>query len=109
MIFAVLWGLGFGSRTPVLHALRGDYFGSRYFGSILGFSSFPMIIGMTATPVLVGLAFDIQGTYKWAFLFTATTAYIGAGLILFARRPVRPSRNAFEPGVGAKIEAAGAD
>jgi MFS family permease len=93
--FAVMWGVGFGSRTPVLHALRGDYFGSRYFGSILGMSSFPMIIGMTATPVLVGLAFDIQGTYKWAFLITATTCFIGAGLILFARRPIRPPRGAY--------------
>jgi len=92
VLFAVLWGVGFGTRTPVLHALRGDYFGSRYFGSILGMSSFPMIVGMTATPVLVGLAFDLQGTYRWAFLFTAITALIGSGLILFARRPVRPSR-----------------
>jgi len=54
-----------------------------------------MIIGMTATPVLVGLAFDIQGTYKWAFLITATTCFIGAGLILFARRPIRPPRGAY--------------
>jgi MFS family permease len=94
VIFAVLWGIGFGSRTPILHAMRGDYFGSRYFGSILGMSSFPMIIGMTATPVLVGLAFDIQGTYQWAFLFTATTAFVGSVSILFAIRPIRPSRNA---------------
>lgn len=90
--FAVLWGVGFGSRGPVLHALRGDYFGSRYFGSILGIASFPMILGMTATPVLVGLAFDLQGTYKWAFLTTATTAFIASGLILFVRRPARPHR-----------------
>jgi len=93
VIFAVLWGVGFGSRTPILHAMRGDYFGSRYFGSILGISSFPMIIGMTAAPVLVGLAFDLQGTYQWAFLFTATTAFIGSVSILFATRPIRPSRN----------------
>ncbi len=90
--FAILWGIGFGSRGPVLHALRGDFFGSRYFGSILGIASFPMILGMTATPVLVGLAFDLQGTYRWAFLFTAATAFIAAGLILFARRPIPPQR-----------------
>jgi MFS family permease len=104
--FAVLWGVGFGSRTPILHALRGDYFGSRYFGSILGMSSFPMIVGMTATPVLVGLAFDLQGTYRWAFLFTAATALIGSGLILFATRPVRPPRGVFDVAVGAPNESA---
>ncbi|MBT4072667.1 MAG: MFS transporter, partial [Chloroflexi bacterium] len=109
VLFAILWGVGFGSRTPVLHALRGDYFGSRYFGSILGISSFPMIVGMTATPVLVGLAFDLQGTYRWAFLFTATTAFISAGLILFAGRPVRPQRNAvpnIQPVAGASASQA---
>ncbi|MBI4219405.1 MAG: MFS transporter, partial [Chloroflexi bacterium] len=61
MLFAVLWGIGFGGRTPMLHAMRGDYFGSKAFGTILGLSSLPMAVGMTATPVLVGLAFDIQG------------------------------------------------
>ncbi len=93
VVFAVLWGVGFGSRGPILHALRGDYFGSRYFGSILGIASFPMILGMTATPVLVGLAFDLQDTYKWAFLTTSTTAFMASGLILFAKRPVRPPRH----------------
>ena len=92
VVFAVLWGVGFGSRGPILHALRADYFGSRYFGSILGIASFPMIMGMTATPVLVGLAYDLQGTYRWAFLTTAVTAFMAAGLILSARRPVRPVR-----------------
>ncbi|MCH7642124.1 MAG: MFS transporter [Chloroflexi bacterium] len=105
VLFAVLWGIGFGTRTPILHALRGDYFGSRYFGSILGISSVPMIIGMTATPVLVGLTFDMQGTYQWAFLFTAVTAFMGSGLILFARRPIRPSRGVFNPGVTAPTTA----
>ena len=93
VIFAFLWGVGFGSRGPILHALRGDYFGSRYFGSILGIASFPMILGMTATPVLVGLAFDLQDTYKWAFLTTATTAFMASILILFAKSPVRPTRH----------------
>ena len=105
VLFAVLWGIGFGTRTPILHALRGDYFGSRYFGSILGISSVPMIIGMTATPVLVGLTFDMQGTYQWAFLFTAVTAFMGSGLILFARRPIRPSRGVFNPDVTAPTTA----
>jgi MFS family permease len=93
VIFALLWGVGFGGRGPILHALRGDYFGSRYFGSILGIASFPMILGMTATPVLAGLAFDLQDTYKWVFLTTATTGFMASILVLFAKRPVRPTRH----------------
>lgn len=94
MLFAVLWGIGFGGRTPMLHAIRGDYFGTKAFGTILGLSSLTMAVGMTATPVLVGLAFDIQGTYRWAFLFVSAACGIGSVLILFATRPVHPTQRA---------------
>ena len=30
-VFAVVWGVGFGGRTPMLHAMRGEYFGRRHF------------------------------------------------------------------------------
>lgn len=92
LAFAVLWGIGFGGRTPMLHAMRGEYFGTRAFGTILGLSGLPMAVGMTAAPYLVGLAFDIQGTYRWAFLVVAAACAAGAGLILFATRPVHPSQ-----------------
>lgn len=99
MLFAVLWGIGFGGRTPMLHAMRGDYFGTRAFGTILGLSGIPMAVGMTAAPVLVGLAFDIQGTYRWAFLFVAAACGIGSVLILFATRPVHPGSRPRAPEV----------
>jgi MFS family permease len=97
LLFAVLWGIGFGGRTPMLHAMRGEYFGTRAFGTILGLSGLPMAIGMTAAPYLVGLAFDIQGTYRWAFLAVAVACVAGGGFILFATRPLHPSQ---APGPG---------
>ena len=89
--FAIVWGIGFGGRTPILHALRGDYFGSKAFGTILGLSSVMMGASMTAAPFLVGLQFDIQGTYKWSFIGLAILAWIASILILFVSRPVHPS------------------
>jgi OFA family oxalate/formate antiporter-like MFS transporter len=89
--FAVVWGIGFGGRTPILHALRGDYFGSKAFGTILGLSSVMMGVSMTAAPFLVGLQFDIQGTYKWSFVGLAILAWSASILILFVSRPVHPS------------------
>ncbi len=103
VVFALLWGVGFGTRGPILHALRGDYFGARYFGSILGISGFPMILGMAATPILVGVAFDLQDTYKWAFLTTATTTFMASILVLFAKRPVRPTRHGVPESSGSAI------
>ncbi len=90
VLFAVLWGIGFGARPPLFHAMRGDYFGGRYFASILGVSSFPMTLGMMAAPVVAGYAFDVQGTYRWVFLGVAACCLAGGFLILFATRPIHP-------------------
>jgi MFS family permease len=91
LLFAVVWGIGFGGRTPILHAMRGDYFGSKAFGTILGLSSVMMGASMSAAPFLVGLQFDIQDTYRWAFVGLAILAWSASILILFATKPVHPS------------------
>jgi len=102
LLFAVVWGIGFGGRTPILHAMRGDYFGSKAFGTILGLSSVMMGASMSAAPFLVGLQFDIQDTYRWAFVGLAVLAWCASILILFVTRPVHPSlRNKETAQVGA--------
>ncbi len=89
-VFAVVWGVGFGARTPLLHAMRGEYFGRRHFGTILGLSSFPMSIGITLAPFLMGLVHDIQHTYEWSLYGLAGTCVLASGTILFAARPIPP-------------------
>jgi MFS family permease len=94
LLFAVVWGIGFGGRTPILHALRAEYFGTKAFGTILGISSLIMGASMSTAPFLVGWQFDIQGTYRYAFFIVAGLAYMGAILILFASKPLHPSLRA---------------
>ena len=88
--FAVVWGIGFGARTPLLHAMRGEYFGRRHFGTILGLSSFPMSIGITLAPFVMGWVHDIQHTYEWSLYVLAGTCVIASFTILFAARPIPP-------------------
>ena len=92
MLFAVMWGIGFGGRTPMLHAMRGEYFGTRHFGTILGMSSFPMSVGMMIAPFIVGRVHDIQQTYQWSLLVLACACGLAAITILFATRPVAPAQ-----------------
>ena len=89
--FAIAWGIGFGGRNPILHAMRGEYFGTRAFGTILGLSGILMSVAMIVAPVTVGYLFDVQGTYRWAFLGGAVACYTGAVLILFGTKPRHPS------------------
>ena len=50
--FAVLFGIGFGGRTPLTTAIRGDYFGRASFGKILGISTVPMnVLLLVAAPM----------------------------------------------------------
>jgi len=91
LLFALLWGLGFGARIPMMHALRAEYFGPRSFATILGLEAVPMSLGMMAAPVMVGWAFDVQGSYTTAFIVLAAASLFAAFLILLAKPPVLPA------------------
>jgi MFS family permease len=85
--YAVLYGLGWGMRTPVMNALQADYFGRKSLGKIVGWlqsMSLPITI---AAPVLIGYMADVQGTYRWAFTLTALVSVPGAVLIFLATAP----------------------
>ncbi len=97
-VFAVIWGVGFGARTPILLAMRGEYFGRRHFGTIFALSSFPMSIGMMLTPVLVGWSHDAWKTYDWSLYVMAGFCVAASVTVLFATRPMGP-------GVRARFEA----
>ncbi len=90
-VFAVAWGIGFGARTPVLLAMRGDYFGRRHFATIFALTSFPMSIGMMLSPVIVGWSHDVWHTYDWSLYVLAGFCAAGSVTVLFATRPMPPN------------------
>ncbi|MCH8298658.1 MAG: MFS transporter [Chloroflexi bacterium] len=88
--FAVLFGIGFGGRTPLTTAIRGDYFGRASFGKILGISTVPMNILLLIAAPMAGFMRDELGDYNMAFLLLAGLNILGAVLFLIARRPKLP-------------------
>ena len=88
--FAVLFGIGFGGRTPLTTAIRGDYFGRASFGKILGLSTVPMNILLLVAAPMAGFMRDELGDYDLAFLLLAGLNLLGAFLFLIARRPKLP-------------------
>ena len=90
--FAVLYGIGLGGRVPLLTAIRGDYFGRKNFATILGVSQVPMNLAMMGAPIAAGYFFDTLGSYTVPFLGLSVLNYMGAGLILLARKPALPTR-----------------
>ena len=86
-LFAVLFGIGFGGRTPLTTAIRGEYFGRASFGKILGISTVPMNFLLLIAAPLAGFMRDELGDYDLAFLLLAGLNTLGAVLFLTARRP----------------------
>ena len=90
-LFTLVFGLGWGAPT-VLVALRGDYFGRRYFATIAGVQQSVVAIGTIIGPVYAGWIFDTTRSYDSAFITFIVAIVIGAVLVLFARRPKPPTR-----------------
>lgn len=99
MIYAVLYGLGYGARAPILIALRGEFFGARNFATIMGLSQPVMVIGSFVGPIAAGFAYDVQGSYRMVFTIIAAVNLIGAILVFFIKKPKIPaSRNVLGEG-----------
>lgn len=86
-LFSLLFGIGHGGRGPLLAAIRGEYFGRKSFGTILGIGSLITSLAGMGTPLALGILYDSQGTYLVGFLTMATLTFLGGFLILGAARP----------------------
>ncbi|MEX0941448.1 MAG: MFS transporter [Pseudomonadales bacterium] len=90
--FAMLHGIAWGTRGPLMVALRADYFGPSSFGTIMGFSSLIVMIGMSTGPVLAGYLADLHGNYEIGFTVLAIGAFLGSFCFLAATPPSPPRR-----------------
>ena len=90
-IFAVAFGIGFGGRTPLTTAIRGDYFGRKAFASITGLSMVPMNFCLLAAPLLTAVYHDARDSYVLPFNVLAGICFLGGVLFLLAKKPVLSS------------------
>jgi MFS family permease len=105
VVFAVLHGLAWGTRGPLMAAIRADYFGSTSFGMISGISSMVVMVGMIAGPLVAGILADRTGSYVAGFTVLAVMAALGSIFFLLARRPTQPSAQRLVPAPSAAATA----
>jgi MFS family permease len=87
---AIVHGIAWGLRGPVMTAMRADYFGVGSFGTIMGWSAGFVSIGLVVGPLLVTALADGPGGYPAAFLVLAAVTGAGAIAFLVLRRPRGP-------------------
>lgn len=89
-IFVVLHGLAWGMRGPQMGALRADYFGTKSYGSILGWSSLIIVVGSIGGPLLAGALADATGDYRLGFTILGLAAIAGTVFWALASPPSAP-------------------
>ena len=105
LAFAVLHGLAWGTRGPLMQAMRADYFGTSSFGTIMGFSSLIIMTGMMTGPIFAGFMADRTGSYELGFTVLAVAAMFGSVFFMLASKP-HPPRRREEPLVAVATQAA---
>lgn len=85
--FALLNGLAWGARVPVVVSMRAEYFGSRSFGAIMGLSSLVVTFGGVIAPIAAAWAYDETQSYTLSFAILAVLAGLGSLFLLFLPKP----------------------
>jgi MFS family permease len=84
--YALLFGLGFGARGPIITAMASQLFPGRRFGVIYGILSVGNGIGGGIAPWFGGFVHDLTGSYRIAFLVAVGFCVIGSICFALARR-----------------------
>jgi MFS family permease len=88
--YALLFGLGFGARGPIITAMAAQLFHGRRFGVIYGALSVGNGVGGAVAPWFGGAIHDVTGSYRLAFLIAVGFCAAGAACFWLAR----PARRA---------------
>jgi len=91
-LFAMLHGASWGARVPIVISIRADYFGRKYYATIMGFSSMIMTMGMMTGALFTGFVTDRTNDYTLAFAILATVSALGSILFFVSRPPPLPER-----------------
>jgi MFS family permease len=87
MIFVALYGPSYGSSAATMPAIKGDYFGRKSYGTILGLSGMVQMVGSVLGPVYAAYVYDVSGSYRIAFISFAALLMISAALFWSLKRP----------------------
>jgi MFS family permease len=86
IVYALLFGLGFGARGPIITAIASDLFGGARFGVIWGALNLSNGVGGAIGPWYGGVVHDVLGSYRLVFLSSVVFSVLGSLCFWLARR-----------------------
>jgi MFS family permease len=91
-VYALLFGLGFGARGPIITAIAASLFPGRRFGAIYGYMSIGNGLGGALGPWFAGAMFDLTGSYRAPFLIATLFCVAGSACFWLAERGAAAAR-----------------
>jgi len=85
--FVLVYATAYGGTTVIKAVITGNFYGRKNYGSIYGIIQGISTLGGFVGPLIAGLAYDIKGSYYWAFTAFAFMMGLTALLVLFLKRP----------------------
>ena len=92
MIFAVVLGIGYGSRISAVPGVLIEYFGLQNVGTVLGVFFTASGLSALLGPLLAGLAVDLTASYSGGIIFALATGLLGFVAIASLGRNGQPER-----------------
>ncbi|MBI4282189.1 MAG: MFS transporter [Chloroflexi bacterium] len=86
-LFVAIYAPSYGASAATMPAIKGDYFGRRNFGTIMGLAGILQTGGSMFGPVFAGYVYDVTKSYRLAFLVIAGVLLIAAALFMSLGRP----------------------
>ena len=87
MLFVAIYAPSYGCSAATMPAIKGDYFGRKSFGSILGLSGMVQMGVSMLGPIFAAYVFDTSGSYSIAFLTFAGLLIISAAMFMSLKKP----------------------
>lgn len=87
LAFAVVHGVAWGMRGPLMQAIRADYFGRKAFAQVMGVSSVIVMMGMTSGPLIAAVMADRLGNYRLGFTVLGLAAGVGSIFFILLKQP----------------------
>jgi len=110
-VFAVVFGLFYGTFVALLPALTTDYFGGRHAGAVIGLLYTSVGLASFVGPTLAGLVYDLVGSYAPVIVLTAVGDLVAAGCVVLMPEAQRwraeQARAALAPRAGETARSAG--
>ena len=82
VVFAAVFGIGYGALWPVYAAAARDFFSQAHAGSVIGLWTLFLGVGSMLSPVVTGWTIDATGKFVWAFVLSAISAVMSMLLLL---------------------------